>query len=114
MLERFKDSSNPSSIAARDSLETFIHICKERYIPVGIVLFTLPYDGGGSLDFLTERVLQLCKQEGIRCLDLRSSFVPYRSGEQLFANILDRHPSSFANGLAAERIIDTFRDLWRN
>jgi hypothetical protein len=74
MLQRFSDPNSPSSVAAQDTLRGFIDICKQRRIPVGIVLFTSPYWGGFALDFLTERALQVCREETIRCLDLRSTF----------------------------------------
>ena len=112
MLKRFGDPNSVSWIAAKDSLVRFIAICKERQIALGIVFFSSPYHGGSTLDFLTERVLQVCREEGVGCLDLRSTFFPYRSGQQLFVNPLDAHPSPFANRLAAEQIIKTFGGAW--
>ena len=112
MLKRFGDPNSVSSIAAKESLLSFIAMCKQRQIALGIVLFSSPYYGGSTLDFLTDRVLQLCREENVGCLDLRSTFFPYRSGQQLFVNPLDVHPSPFANRLATERIITAFGDVW--
>jgi hypothetical protein len=112
MLKRFRDPNSVSSIAAKESLLSFIAMCKQRQIALGIVLFSSPYYGGSTLDFLTDRVLQLCREENVGCLDLRSTFFPYRSGQQLFVNPLDVHPSPFANRLATERIITAFGDVW--
>jgi len=113
MLARFGDPNSASSLAAKEALQKFISICKERGLPLGIVIFGNSYiDGDSSLDFLIERVLELCKQEAITCLDLRSTFAPYQEDRKLWANRADAHPAPLAHRLVADRLMDTFAEVW--
>jgi lysophospholipase L1-like esterase len=112
MLAHFGDPDSASSLAAKETLQKFIHISKEQRLPVGIVIFSDSYFRNSRLDFLIERVLQLCEEEAITCLDLRSTFAPYKEDPKLWANRLDPHPSPFANRLVADRLMETFGEVW--
>ena len=111
--ERFKDPSSPSSQHARRTMQTFIQVIRRFNIPLGIVLFSQTYfNPDSSLDFLLERTLQLCTEEGLRCVDTRPLFKVYHGDVRLWANRFDPHPSALANKLVAERLIETFDDVW--
>lgn len=112
MLARFSDPDSTSSLAAKEALQKFIHTSKGYGLPVGIVIFGDSYFRDSQLDFLIERVLQLCEEEAIICLDLRSTFAPYKEDPKLWANRLDPHPSPFANRLVADRLMETFGEMW--
>jgi lysophospholipase L1-like esterase len=112
MLAHFGDPDSASSLAAKETLQKFINISKEQRLPVGIVIFSDSYFRNSRLDFLIERVLQLCEEEAITCLDLRSTFAPYKEDPKLWANRLDPHPSPFANRLVADRLMETFGEVW--
>ena len=86
MHRRFGDPGSPDSQDAMQALRDFIGLCKNQSKAVGIVLFphtgldlgnTYPYD------YLHRRVLEVCIQEAITCVDLRSTFAPYADGRKL-------------------------------
>ena len=90
-----------------------MQICKKFHIPLGLVLFSDSYFNRESKrDFLLERVVQLCVEEGIPYVDLRSTFAPYQGDLKLWASRLDQHPSAFANRMVADRIMEAFDDTW--
>jgi lysophospholipase L1-like esterase len=112
MWERFGDANSPSSIVAQKVLQRFVETCKRWGVPVGIVLFGAPLAGNSPLDFLVDRVLALCEQEALTCVDTRSIFAPYGGGMQLWANRLDSHPGPLAHRLVANRLMDDFGETW--
>jgi lysophospholipase L1-like esterase len=116
MNRRFADPQSPDSIRAMNTLRRFISLCKMRNLPVGIVLFPAlnwdthkPYPYG----FLHERVLTLCAESGITCLDLQTVFSSKGvSLRRYWVNRLDSHPGPLANALAAEAIFKMFSSEW--
>ncbi|OHB82708.1 MAG: hypothetical protein A3J73_03130 [Planctomycetes bacterium RIFCSPHIGHO2_02_FULL_38_41] len=113
MLPRFSDQNSTSSLQAKETMKLFMQICKKFHIPLGLVLFPDYYFNRESKrDFLLERVVQLCEEEGIPCVDMRSTFAPYQGDLKLWASRLDQHPSAFANRLVADRIMEAFGDTW--
>jgi hypothetical protein len=114
LLGRFKDPASRSSVEADRDLRTFIDICKQSHIPLGIVLFSQTYFNPRSpLDFLLERTMQICKDENLRCVDTRPLLEPYRGDTRLWADRFDPHPSALANRLVAKGLINVFDDEWR-
>ena len=110
---RFRDPNSPSSLAAANSMNLFIETCRRFNIPVGLVLFSESYFNPDSdLDFLLERMLQFCQTRKLRCLDTRPILLPYQDGGKLWASRLDPHPSALAHQLVADRLMETFRDVW--
>src|SRR5262249_39838384 len=114
MRRRFGDPDSPDSREGVETLRTFIDLCKSQGKPVGIVLFPGLglVKGAYPYDYLHDRVLAICAQQDITCVDLRSPFAPNLDGGKLWVNRFDAHPNALANRLAAERIIDTFGQLW--
>jgi hypothetical protein len=112
-VARFSDPNSPSSLAAADSMNLFIEITGKFNIPVGLVLFSESYfDPDTKLDFLLERMLQFCQARKLRCLDTRPILLPHQGDIKLMASRLDPHPSALANRLVADRLMETFRDVW--
>lgn len=114
LLMRFEDPVSPDSIKYEQTLKRFIDLCKEREIPLGIVLFPhSPVLGKAyPLDYLHSRVLKICNQEGIPCIDLSYTFAPYVENKKLWVNRFDSHPGEFANSLASERLMEKFGQVW--
>jgi hypothetical protein len=113
MFRHFGNPNSPAAIEARGALQKIIGLCKENRLPVGLVLFSRSYlDGDHILDFLTERVIELCVHEAIVCLDLRTIFASYEGSGMLWANRLDGHPGPLAHRLVAERLVEVFGKMW--
>jgi hypothetical protein len=115
MYQRFSDPDSPDSRKFVQALRDFIELCKNQGEPVGIVLFPATgFDLGNTYpyDYLHRRVIDVCIQEGITCVDLRSTFAPYADGRELWVNRFDAHPNSLAHRLAVEQLRETFGQLW--
>lgn len=109
MTRRFGSPEGADFRAYRDVLSAFIRQCRDRQVPVGIVVFPMT---GGELGHLLDGVLDLCDRESIPCLDLRPAFAPYDGGQALWVNRFDSHPNALANRLAAGEIMNTFGTTW--
>ena len=113
--DRFADPGSADSVRDRELLNDLILKTQQAHVPMGIVLFP---DTAGTLDdrypfgYLHDRVLALCSERGITCLDLRSAFAPIKDLQTLWANRLDHHPSARANAIAAEKILETYSGVW--
>jgi lysophospholipase L1-like esterase len=116
MYRRFGDPRSPHSADTVATLRAFIAECRQRGVPVAVLLF--PHVGpdltGGryEYDYLHDRVLEACRAEGIGCVDLRPTFAGYADYRQLWVSPLDPHPSALAHRLAAERLLETFGPAW--
>jgi hypothetical protein len=112
---RLGDPRSPDSIRDRSLLEDLIVSAQRANVGIGIVLFP---DTAGDLGarypfgYLHERVLDVCSDRRITCLDLRSDFAAVRDRQSLWANRLDHHPSAKANAIAAERMLQTYSPVW--
>jgi len=111
MHRRFKDSNSADSVLAVSEMREFIHECKAEKIGIGIVLFP-SFSYGQQFAYLQQRVKDLCDLEGITCIDLSLVFDKYPDPFQLWVNRFDRHPGVVANKLAADRIWETFLQIW--
>lgn len=113
MSARFGDPNSPASLKATATMNMFIEICRNNKIPLGLVLFSESYFNRKSkLDFLLERMLGLCKEQGLRCVDTRNVLLPLQGDPRLWASRFDPHPSALANRLVADRLLETFGDIW--
>jgi lysophospholipase L1-like esterase len=113
MSDRFGNPNSPASLKATATMNTFIDICRKFNIPLGVVLFSESYfDPASKLDFLLERTLGICKEQGLRCVDTRSVLLPLQGDRRLWASRFDPHPSALANHLVADRLLETYGDIW--
>jgi lysophospholipase L1-like esterase len=117
MYRRFGDPRSPPSAAAVATLRAFIAECRQREVPVTVLLF--PHAGPDlaagryEYDYLHDRVLETCRAEGIGCVDLRPTFAAHADYRRLWVSALDPHPSALAHRLAAERLLEAFEPTWR-
>ena len=95
-------------------LRRFIESCRNKKILLGIVLFpplTRNQSGEFSLGFLLDRVLQVCAEHEVKCVDLRSAFGA-TDVASLRVNQFDHHPNERANHLAAGAVLGAFEAFW--
>ena len=112
-LDHFGDPNSRSSLNATESMDTFVKICRDAHIPLGIVLFSDTYfDPSSKLDFLLERMVAYCKEKGIPYVDTRKVLLPMQGNPALRASRFDPHPSAVANHLVANEILKKFGDMW--
>lgn len=111
MRERFEDPTSPDSQIAERWLVRFVETARNAGLPVGIVVFPVlwPHD---EFDYLSERVLDLCRARNVPCLDLGPPFAAAGPPRELWVNRLDSHPGARANAIAAEAIVERFGALW--
>jgi hypothetical protein len=117
MDRRFLDPDSPDMIEAQSELRKFISLARQNGVGVGIVLFPiLDYLVDSKADFplayLMDRVMDVCRAEGVRCVDLRDAFVGVTEEDGWWVNRLDNHPGPRPNQIAADQVAHSFRDLW--
>ena len=113
MSDRFGDPGSPASVKAAEMMNTFVKICREANIPVGLVLFSESYyDPATKLEFLLDRMLDYCKDQGLRCVDTRDVLLPMQGDPTLLASKFDPHPSAVVNRLVADQLLEEYRDIW--
>ena len=115
LKHRLGDPNSLDSVRDRELLRETIAKAQQAQVPIGIVLFpdtAAPIDDHYPFAYLHERVLEVCAERGITCLDLRSDFARIKDRQTLWASRLDHHPSARANAIAAERILETYSGMW--
>jgi lysophospholipase L1-like esterase len=114
MVSKMEDPASEDSVKANKLLSGLITAFKKENIPLAIVLFPEFTDlEDYSLEFLHKRVLTVCSEHGIPCLDLTEAYVPYNDRiKDLWANRFDAHPGKLAHRIAAEEIFDSFGETW--
>jgi len=117
MFRRFGNPKSSESREAIQALKDFIDLCNYQKTPLGIVLFPRIANLGKDypLEYLHNRVLDICTHEGITCIDLRSTYAPLlHNGEfkKLWVNQFDAHPGPLANHLVASRLMEVFETIW--
>lgn len=91
----------------RNALLKIIQICRERDIPVMVVIFPFFHELNGDYPFqpIHDRVNELCRENGVPVLDLRDSYREF-SGPELWVHPTDQHPNEIAHKLAAEAMAE--------
>ena len=97
------------------AIRSLLATVKDAHAGVGIILF--PDTGYDLRDrypfaFLHERVLGICGEAEVRCVDLRPVFAEVKDRQRLWVNRLDAHPSALANSIAAFQIVRAFEAAW--
>ncbi len=89
----------------RDALADIARICRERDLPLLVVIFPFFIDLDRDYPFqpIHDTVRGFCQSQGIPVLDLREAFRDFR-GPELWVHPTDQHPNEIAHGIAAEAI----------
>jgi hypothetical protein len=116
MYRRFGDPDDVHWQSAASELRDFIRECRDHRTPLAIALFPhlsagLPV-GAYEFQELYDQVLSLCRQEGVPCVDLRSTYAPYRDYASLWVTRFDPHPNALAHRLAGERLVEVLGQVW--
>jgi GDSL-like Lipase/Acylhydrolase family len=113
----FADPGGPRWEGAADALRAFVAECRAHRTPLAIALFPHLSAGllQGTYEFaeLHDQVLELCRQEGVACVDLRAAFAGQRDYARLWVDRFDPHPNALAHRLAGERLVEVLGPLWR-
>jgi lysophospholipase L1-like esterase len=112
---RLQDPQSRHSQEDKQFLQTLIDHCKKAGVQIGMVLFpetSAPITDTYPFGYLHDRVLAMCADNGMTCIDLRQDFAMVKDHRQLWASRFDHHPSARANAIAAERILGTFAAKW--
>lgn len=116
LRERYADPGGEGSRRAMQELRAFLRTAQEAEIPVAVVLFPHLDDRQGSdypFAFLHERVLGVCAEESVPCIDLREVFAAWGGpASQLRVNRFDHHAGALAHRLAAERLLEVLGPVW--
>jgi len=116
LRERYGDPRGEGSRRAMQELREFLRTAKEAEVPVAVVLFPHLDDRLGAeypFAFLHERVLEVCAEETVPCIDLREVFSAYAGRMELLrVNRFDHHPGALAHRLAAERLLEVLGPVW--
>ncbi|MDP3478361.1 MAG: GDSL-type esterase/lipase family protein [Desulfoprunum sp.] len=112
----FVDENSLSTNKSNERLAQLLDGIKDIGVPSGIVLFphaAYPIQGY-PFAFMHERIMKICENRNIPCLDLRGAYSSFDDHlEKLWANKLDPHPSALAHDIAAKGIIDFFGSRWQ-
>jgi hypothetical protein len=116
LQRRLGDPNSHDSQLERHLMLDLIALCRRANVPIGIVLFpdTARPDFGSGYPFgyLHERVLDICREQNLVCVDLRDAFSKVKDHRLLWASRLDHHPSALANEIAAVKIFETYAKEW--
>lgn len=113
IIQRFGDPQSADWKQADALLRDFAARLRKAGIPGGIVLFRklTPLN---PLRFLHERVMAICDDEDLFCLDLDPVYAAIPEPHTLWANPLDPHPGPEAHRIAAEAILERFGPVWES
>jgi len=111
MMARFSDADSEDSRRAKHELSEFIAQVQARNIMLAIVMFPQFVETNGDVGkypfaFLFDRVIMACRENMIKCIDLRPAYARITPVSDLWVNRFDSHPSALANEIAADMILE--------
>jgi hypothetical protein len=112
---RAADAGGPDARRDAALLHEMVDATRRSGAGMAIVLFPDPGQDLGPaypFAFLHERVMAVCRQEAIPCIDLRNDFAAVKDRRALWVSPFDHHPSAKANEVAALRILDRLQRSW--
>ena len=117
MDARFEDPESADSRRYDRELSEFVTKVNNHNLGMGIILFPNLVETGGDLEkypfgYLFDRVLAVCIENGIDCIDMRQVLDPEMPVSELWVNRLDSHPSAAVNAIAADAILERFTKQW--
>lgn len=115
MRRLYADPASDGAVQAAALMRRFIELCVSRGVGVGLVLFpdaAVSFGDDYPYRFLHDRVLAICAEKGIQCLDLLPVLARVPDRRTLWVTPLDSHPSPLANRIAADEIRRAFGPAW--
>jgi len=116
MQKHLADPSLPQARRSSDMLQTIFRSVRAGGADVGVVMFPNPDVLTAShypLDFLHDRLQEMCRAEQVTCVDLREPFrTRFPSVRHIVVSPLDGHPSPAANAVAADELLKAFGPAW--
>src|SRR5690606_15751071 len=108
--------AGPWAERAQDRLRALLEVPRRHGVPAAMILWRQPAEATVALAEevgLIDRVLAVCAERNIACLDLGPALAPHAAGDRLILNRFDTHPNGRANELAAEAVLAAFAPLWQ-
>lgn len=116
LSERFSDAEGADWQGYEKELRGLIELARSYDLPLAIYLDPLfvPQlaQGNYPLAYIHDRVLAICADYGVSCLDLREAYSAVEDLSSLTANRYEGHPSAFANEIMADEVYKAFHDDW--
>jgi hypothetical protein len=112
---RAADADSPDARRDAALLHEIVEVSHRAGSEIAIVLFPDPGQDLGSgypFAFLHERVMAVCRQEAIPCIDLRNDLATVKDRRSLWVSPFDHHPSERANVIAALKIVERLQNRW--
>jgi hypothetical protein len=112
----FAEPASPRWAIEDRALRAFFEECRRHHTPVAIALFPHLSAGlsAGAYEFaeLHDQVLDVCRHEGVPCVDLRATFAGRLDYARLWVHRFDAHPNALAHRLAGERLVEVLGPVW--
>jgi hypothetical protein len=117
MTRNLIDPEGPNGRQTSAEVLTFFRQAQAAHVGVGAVIFpATDVMGRNGADypfgFLHARVLEICTQAQVTCLDLLPTFSKVRDPHTLWVSPFDAHPNAIANRRAAQEIAVKFSRAW--
>jgi len=98
---------SPGWERARVALQEISRLCRERRVPVTVLVFPVFFRLGEDYPFaeIHRQVCAAAEQLGMGCLDLLPAFAGF-SGPELWVHPSDQHPNEIAHALVARRLAE--------
>lgn len=112
---RAEDANSMDARRESRLLHEIIDTAQRAGVKIAILLFPDPGQDLGPeypFAFLHERVLGVCRQEAVPCIDLRGDLAIVKDRRALWVSPFDHHPSAKANEIAALKILDRLQNHW--
>lgn len=112
---RFSDPASPDLVDYLETLSEFIETAKSAGAEVGMLLYPRVPDyreGHYVHGYLHDHILRACATHQITCVDLRDALFAVEDNAALAVNRLDAHPSTLANRIMADAVLNAFEAQW--
>ena len=102
----YRDGS-PGWARTREALGEISRLCREREVPVAVLVFPVFFNLGSGYPFLHihRQVCAAAEDLGMDCIDLLPAFAG-SSGPELWVHPSDQHPNEIAHLRVAERLVE--------
>jgi lysophospholipase L1-like esterase len=110
---RAGEPTSPDAVREAQLFHRMVETAHRNHADIAVVLFPdtgPPLDATYPFGFLHDRILDLCRAEGVQCVDLRQRFSQEKDRRSLWVSPFDHHPSAKANYIAAKELFHLLRN----